>query len=274
MSAPTGIRSGVGFRNAVIFPLTTTGLPEPGAASATAYEGILVSGAKVLTINEPEPRRITHIGDDTVLTLDFLPPTEAATAELHTGKTNDPLDAAVSGVKAFTVGEMSMLGVATDQRGYEPQVGLIGYRQAQDTDPASATYGLRAWDFRIMPKAWLYTRDNGYNDQPEDRVYSVTPAYCSAHLWGTAFSAGTEGMLRSQMLRGVSFGKPKMVAWKTDGTITAFNLPTAHPATATTKMTVWLDGALVSAGITKTVSAVTYAVAPATGKVLVCFYET
>ena len=273
MSAPTGIRSGVGFRNCVVFPLTAAGLPEPGAAAAAAYEGIHVSGAKVLTINEPEPRRISHIGDDTVLTLDFLPPTEAASAELHSGKVNDILDAAIGGMKAFTVGEFAMLGVATDQRGYEPQVGLLAYRQAQDTDPASATFGLRTWDFRLMPKAWLYARDAGYNDQPEDRVYTVTPAYCTAHLWGTAFSTSTEGMLRSQMLRGVSFGKPKLVAWKGDNSRVAFNLPTTAPAVSTDKMTVWVNGTLQTSGLTKTTTSLTFTAAPATNAIVVCFYE-
>lgn len=273
MSAPTGISSGVGFRNCVVFPLNEAGLPEPGTASATAYEGVLVSGAKVLTINEPEPRRISHIGDDTVLTLDFLPPTEAATAELHTGKVNNTLDAAVGGMKKFTVGEAAMLGVATDKRGYEPQVGLLAYRQAQDTDPSSATFGSRTWDFRIMPKAWVYARDSGYSDQPEDRIYTVTPAYCSAHLWGTAFSESTEGMLRSQMLRGLAFGKPKIAVWKGNGTITEFNLPTTAPATATTKMTVWNNGTIVTTNLTKTVTSLTFTTAPVTGNIVVCFYE-
>jgi hypothetical protein len=124
-----------------------------------------------------------------------------------------------------------------------------------------------------MPKAWLYTRDSGYNDQPEDRVYTVTPAYVSSHLWGTAFGTSTEGFVRSQMLRGVSFGKPKIAVWKGDAAILVFNLPTTLPALSTSKMSVFVNGVLTTVGLTKTTTDLTFTPAPAAGAIIVCVYE-
>ena len=71
----------------------------------------------------------------------------------------------------------------------------------------------------------------------------------------------------------MSFGKPKMVAWKGDGTITAFNLPTNAPALATSKMTVWKNGTIVTTGLTKTTTTLTFTTAPAAGDIVVCLYE-
>jgi hypothetical protein len=195
MTAPTGILSGVGYRNAVLFALTTAGYP--AATATTPYEGIRVSGNKVLTLNDPEPRRIFHLGDDSIISIDVLPPQEAITGELHTGKENAILDAAIGNVKVFTVGESTMVGEGTDQRGYEPQMGMLAYRQAQDTDPDSATFGQRSWSWRILPKVQLISRDTGFSDQPEDKTYTVIPAKVGAHLWGTAFSTAVEGFLQA-----------------------------------------------------------------------------
>lgn len=272
MTAPTGTRSGVGFRNAVIFALNAAGLPD--AIATTAYEGLRITGNKVLTITEPEPRRIPYIGDDGIFGMDVLPPTEALTAELHTGKVNDPVDALISGIKAFTVGEMAMLGVNTDKKGYEPQVGMIAYRQAQDTDPASPTYGLRLWETRIFPKVQIISRESGFADAADDRVYTLVPAYCTANLWGTTFTDLANGFTRTQMIRAVSWGKPKVVAWKADGTEVEFLFPTTAPATAVGKIAVFKNGAVVTTGMTPDLDGITFTAAPTSGDLIVAVYET
>jgi len=271
MATPTGIRSGVGFRNAVIFALTAAGLP--AATAATAYEGLRMSGAKTLTINDPEPRRMPHIGDDSISTIDVLPPIEALTAELHTSKIDDPVEELLTGQKKFSVGEAALFGIATDKRGYENQVGVLAYRQAQDTDPASATFGTRVWEFRIMPRAILYARDTGFTDQVEDHVYTVIPAKSGAHLWGTQFSASVEGFSQAQMVRGVCRGKPKLVAFLADGTEDEFTFPAAAQARSTESIAVWNNGSAVTSGITKAVTGVTFTAAPTAGAVIVIFYE-
>lgn len=273
MAAPSGIRSGVGFRNVVLFGLNVTGTP--AATATTPYEGVKMSGAKTLTINDPEPRRMNHVGDDTLITIDVLPPIEALAGELHTGKIDDDVEALVTGQKKFSVGEAALFGVATEKRGYENQVGLLAYRQAQDTDPDSPTFGMRLWDFRIMPKVILYTRDTGFTDQVEDHTYTVVPAKSGAHLWGTPFALATEGFKQAQMVRGVSRGKPKLVAFLADGVASAFNFPVDFPARNTASIVVWKNGTLVSTAMTATVTGITFtAPLPVANDVIVVFYET
>lgn len=274
MAAPTGTRSGVGFRNCVLFALNAAGLPNATGAAAAVYEGVRITGNKSLTINDPEPRRIFHTGDDSILSVDVLPPNEAMTGELHLGKKSDALDALITGQLAFTVGEAKMFGIGTDKRGDEAQVGLLAYRQAQDTDPESSTFGMRTWDFMIMPKVQLVSRESGFGDQPEDKVYTVIPAKVNTHLWGTAFALGTEGFLTGQIVRGVSWKKPKLVAWKGDGNVTALNFPVEAQAVNTDKISVWVNGVLATTGVTKAVSGLTFATAPATTDLVVAFYET
>lgn len=271
MAAPSGIRSGVGFRNVVLFGLNTAGLP--AATATTAYEGLRMSGAKTLTINDPEPRRMNHVGDDSLISIDVLPPIEALSGELHTGKIDDPVEELLTGQKKFSVGEAALFGIATDKRGYENQVGILAYRQAQDTDPASATFGLRLWEFRIMPKAILYTRETGFTDQVEDHVYTVVPAKSGAHLWGTQFSPSVEGFAQAQMIRGVCKGKPKLVAFLADGTAAAFTFPTAAQARHADTIAVWNNGSAVTTGLTKAVTGVTFTAPPTAGALIVVLYE-
>lgn len=272
MSAPSGIRSGVGFRNAVLFALNAAGLP--AATASTPYEGVRITGNKVLTITEPEPRRIPYTGDDGIFGLDVLPPNEILTAELHTGKVNDELDALVGGIKKFTVGEMALLGINTDKKGYEPQVGMIAYRQAQDTDPESATFGARSWEFRVFPKVQIISRESGFADTPDERVYTLVPAYVTSHLWGAAFTEAAEGFTRSQMIRGNAWGKPKIVAWLGDATEDEFLFPTDAQASAAAKVAVFVNGTIQTTGITVATTGVTFTAPPAAAAVIVAVYET
>ncbi len=270
MSAPSKKRSGVGFRNAVIFALNADGLP--AASSTAAYEGIRAEGAKTLTINDPEYRRISHTGDDRLLQFDVLPALEGMTAELRVGRINDDLDAAVSGLSAFVVGEANlMLGGVTDQSGFEPTVGLLAYRQALDEG------GNRVWDARIFPRVTIAKREGGFDDNPEERAYTVTPALVTEHLWGTAFAEGVEGAAQGQVIRGVFQYKPKVVAWLGDNAEDTFLFPAAAPAAATAKVTVWIDGVLTTANLTVLTTSITFTTTPAiptTDALIVALYET
>ncbi len=270
MTAPTGIRAGVGFRHCVIFALNSNGVPN--ATSTSPYEGIVLVGSKALTVTEPEPRRIPYPGDDTILSIDVLPPLEAITGELRVGSTNDILDALISGVSNVTVGEALLHPVGTEKKGYEPQVGILAYRQGQDLDPNSPNFGRRVWDFRIFPRAWLISRDQGYSDNAEERVYTVAPVKVTQHLWGVPFSLTSEGAKSAQMLRGVSYYKPKIVAWKADGDENEFLFPNDSPAADNSTISVFVDGAEVNSEITKSTTKITFNSAPQAGKIIVAFY--
>ena len=302
MSAPSKIRSTAGFRNLELYELNSSGFPiglltlqaqtpytvsgsvvnsgstvalpaGTAVSGSVGYYGIRHSGAKVLTINDPVPRVLPHVGDDGVIALQVLPALEPANGELHVDKTNDVVDAIAGNVKPFQVGEMNLEGVSTSQRGYENQVGAIAYSFAEDTDPDSSHFGSTIWDLRIFPKATVFQRDSGYGQDVNERVYSFTPGYVTTHLWGTAFTMAVEGFTRAQIIRGVSQYKPTVVSFLGDGASKAFPFDSAVPAILASKVIVWVNGVLQSTGILSTVNGVGFNVAPASGAVIVVFYE-
>lgn len=273
MTAPSTTRSGVGFRYCNIFGLDANGYPAAGAVPATAYEGLLLSGAKTLTITDPEPRRIVHVGDDAPFALDVLPPNEAMSGELTISKRNDAVEAAITGKLSFAVGEYKFMAFGDDKRGFEAQVGLMAYRQSLDTDPVSSNFGKRIWELKIFPKVILVPRESGFDENPEARLYTVVPQFVTKHLWGTAVAAGTEGVTRAQGFGGVSEYHPKLVAWLADGTEDEFLFPTTAPAQATGKIVAWNNGVIVSTGMTPSVTKLTFTVAPIVAHVIVALYE-
>lgn len=273
MASPSGVNSGVGFRHAQVLLLDANGIVY--STGTTAYEGVQISGAKALTLNDPEPRQIVHTGDDSVFALDTLPPQEPISGELRMGKQSDTLDALLSNVNNVTVGESVLFPIGTNKRGDENQVALLAYRQAIDTDESSATYGKRVWQLRLFPRCFVIPRESGFEDTPEERTYTIRPAYINRYPWGVTMSTSTEGAVRAQGFRGNAEYKPKLVAFVANNTATTFTLPVA--AANATKIKSWLvstagTGA-VSTATTATTQSLVYTTAPTTGS-LVVWYET
>jgi hypothetical protein len=277
MAAPNVIRSGVGFRHCQIFALSTsTGVIAPGAASATAYEGLQISGARTLEIEDPEPQQINHLGDDRIFASDTLPATESLTGTLTVGKINDTVDALITGQTSYTIGEQKFFGIGTNKRGSEVQVAMLAFRQSLDTTPAAQQ--LRRWEFRLIPATLLIPLAATLNESPEEKTYTVRPQVASKYPWGIAFANGTEGFTEAQALRGIAENKPKIVAWKGNNVLTSFNLPTAFPAVATTKMTVFVyddsaGTASEDATATLTTTTVDPTATPDTDDIVVLVYE-
>lgn len=305
MAQPTSTRSTAGFRSLELYELSSgsvVGLPlgaktlEPytpfAAAGSTptsaagslvaagtavtggvGYYGVIVSGTKVLTINDPAPRSIPHTGNDTLLGVQILPSLEPINGELRLDKTSDVVDAVIGNIKAVVVGETNILGMGTSQRGYENQVGALAYAAAQDTDLTSTTYGSVLWDFRIFPKSFVFARDPGYAQEANERVYTFQPVPTTAHLWGVQFTKAVEGYVRAQMLRGVSQFKPVICGFLGDGSVQAFPFDSARPAASVAKIVVWVDGVLKSSGVTKTLYGLAFTTAPTLGAIVTVFYE-
>ena len=307
MSAPSTVRSTAGFRSIVLYelnpssypigaltlqamtPYTPTGtggssisgstvaIPVGTAISGSVgYYGIKASGAKVLTINDPVPRVIPHVGDDGVICLQVLPALEPANGELRLDKTNDIVDAIAANVKKFTVAEANILGSVTSQRGFENQIAALAYSFGQDTDPDSSQFGSTVWDFRMFPKATVFQRDTGYSQEINERMYSFTPAYVIRHMWGKLFTTAIEGFTRAQIIRGVSQYKPVLVSYLGDGATLAFPFDSAVPAAAVGKVAVWKNGTLltITTDYLVAVGGISMKVAPALNDVVCVFYET
>jgi hypothetical protein len=228
-----------------------------------------------LTLNDPEPRQIVHTGDDSVFALDTLPPQEPISGELVMGKQSESLDALISDVNSVTVGESTLFPIGTNRRGDEAQVALVAYRQAIDVDETSSTYGKRVWQLRLFPRCFVIPREIGFEDKPEERSYTIRPAFINQYPWGVVLTTTTENAVRAQGFRGVAEKKPKLCAFVTNGTSTQFTLPIAAYGTA--KIKAWLVSTAgvgaVSTATTQTTQALSYTTAPTTGT-LVVWYET
>jgi hypothetical protein len=302
MGAPANIRATAGFRNLRLYELNSSYYPiglltlEPVTIYASSgsniisgspvsvaagvsvsgsipYYGIVHSGARVLTVNDPTPRVISHVGDDGVFAVQLLPPTEVMSGELTMDKTNDIVDAIVSNVKKVVIGETKILQEATDKRGFEPQVCGLAYSYAQDNDPNSANFGATLWDWRMFPKATVFMRESGYGQEANQRQYAFTPMFCSSYPWGVQFTNAIEGAVRSQAIRGVGTGKPMIVSYLGNGASLAFPFDSANLALSTAKISVWVNGVLQSTGIAKSIYGISFAVAPTANAVIVVYYE-
>lgn len=272
MTAPGTIRSGVGVRHIQVLELESDGYPL--SVDTTAYEGLTISGVRTFTLDDPEPQQIVHRGDDGIFLLDSLPPTEPVSGEMQGGKINDAVDAFLSDDKSITVSEAKLFGVGTDNRGDESQVALLVYRQTLDSDPDSANFGARRWEFKLLPRVFVIARESGFDENPEERTYTIRPQFVTKYPWGVSFAAGTEGFTRAQMLRGISEYKPKVIAFKGDGATAEFSFPSADPAASTDKVIVWVDGAETTPSTVTTTNFTFGGTAtPSTDAEIVVFYE-
>ena len=267
MTTASGKGFGVGLRHVRIFELS----PATGYIAApdeTAYEGLQLVSGKSISLTNPEPRRITHTGDDRVQAQDFLPPLEGSAGELRVGANDYDIYAILTGTKKSTVGESTGIGWATDLQGSEPIIGVHAYQQSID-----AATKVRRWKSYILPVALAIPRPANLDDNAEEHIFNLLPQVASKHIWGAPFTLATDGFTEAQFIERTTIYKPKIVAFLGDGTTTAFNFPATAQAVNTTGMVVWKNGTELTAGITKAVSGVTITVAPAVGDVVVVWYE-
>jgi len=271
MTTPTGKQFPVGLRSAVVFELDANGYP---AATGTGpYEGFEVVGPKAYTLDVPAVRKITFLGNDRALALDFLPATEASSAELRTSADDIPLNSVLGAVNQYSIGEATFMNYQTDQQGAEPDVAMLLFQQSLDT----ASH-LRFYRFHILPKTRAIPVPAGMDENAAEMKYSLAPNPSTKHLWGTSMVVNTEGSLEAGFINGMSKGRPKIVAFKGNGTATAFLFPTSKPAVSVAKVAgVWVDGVLKAGGgsdYTAAITGITFdAPAPGSGAMIVAFYE-
>lgn len=272
MAAPGTIRSGAGFRHCQVILLDSNGYP--AAVDTTVFEGITLSGARALSIEDPEPRDIVHVGDDRVFQRDVLPPDTPISGEIRSGKVNDALDDVITDDISVTIGEAVLFGFGSDNRGEENQVCILAYRQTLDVDPSSAGFGRRRWEGRLFPKVYIIPRESGFEDTPEERAYTFRPLFVTSYPWGESFAVGTEGFTQAQGFRIISEYKPKIVAWKIEGIgDTTLDFSSGYPAQAAGKITVWVAGVEQTTGFTARTTNIEFSSAPATDALVVAFYE-
>lgn len=269
MSAPGSIVFPTGFRSCQIMALDSDGLP--AAVDENPYDGFTYTSPKTLGITNAAARRISHTGADTVQQVVLLPPQEAATAELHLGQLDSALEAILTSKKVYTIAEANgMVTGLTDLDGFNPTVALLAYTDARDDD------GFQVWHSLLFPKAQLAPQESGLDAVPADRVYQVNPVIGKHHLWGTQYALATEGVLRGQMERYSTFGKPHVTTFLGDGVVTDFDFAVDFPATNIAKIAVYVNKVLKTTNLTKTTTGLSFTASyePADGQKVVVFYET
>jgi len=266
MAAPNEKTLNYGLRYACVYELDANGYPKP--TGTTAYEGIQFKGSTAFDLTIPDARKLTGLGEDGITQVVYLPPQEGADARLNVEAADPVLAALLDGTKVSTVGEATIVGVATDKQGFEPRAALLLYQAAKGLDTGK-TY----WHSYIIPSAQVVRKTPGMGADKAVTQYQVAPNRVRKHLWGTQFSNTTEGFLEAQLLEVWSNYPLRIASYLGDGTTTAFNFPSNFPAVSTDGIKVWKNGTEVTSGLTKAVTGITFNTAPATGDVIVVLRE-
>lgn len=263
-----------GTRLAVFYELDqTTGRIK--ATGMTPYYGQTLYGPKGLSLNVPEPRKITHVGQDRPLQIDWLPATEAMDAEVTASATELNNETLVSGVKSETIGTAKLVPLQSSQQGFEPIVGAWFARQAQNIG------GLRRWESYIFSAAKIIFMPSPMTDGASDVRYKIAPSISTRKLWGPSWSSSDNGATTAQVGQFASTGYPYLPAWKSSSSDTVFPFDTDKPAdNATTAILgVWVNDVLTpSSDYTKATTGITFHTAPGydsdgNGKIVTCLYE-
>lgn len=273
MTVPASVITGAGLRRVYIYELDSAGIPKH--ASTTWYAGVDVQGARLLTVNVPQARRIPHIGNDRFQGYTVLPPTDGISAELRSGKKDISLEALLKGQNVVTVGETKWHGVNTDKDGDEIQVALLEYGAAEDRDDASAAKGALRWTSLLLPRATLYSRRGNADENAYEHIFDVTPYAVNQYPWGKAFAVGTEAYTEANALEGIHEGKPRLLSATGDGATAAFPFPAGIVATSVDKVKVFENGIDITSTLTVTINGITYSGGsePANTDKIVCLLE-
>jgi hypothetical protein len=275
MSAKS-IISGVGARYAVIFNLGTDGLPDINSSSATMVNGSLIQGLKTVTVNDPDPQRFNHYGDDGPFAQDSLPPTEVGNITITVAKQNKVIDAMIEGNKVVTKGQLTMRAANTDKMGNEPQVFFAAYQQALDTDKSSDTFGkLRQWNLYMWPSIRLSGKTKSMEQGISDKTYAGTPTKVTETPWNEAFSESVWGNTQAEYIDTSCDYQPRFNVALGNGTITSFVL--THPPVSSDYLNVWVDGTPATPSSVNTSStnpAFTLSSAPGVGEKVFAIIQT
>jgi hypothetical protein len=274
------IVGGVGTRYGVLIPLDSDGLPSIQSSTAVPQQGTMIAGIKTAITSDPEPQRITHFGQDRPQAQDSLPPTTVGNFTITADSVNLIIDAMAEGNTVRSINTGKWRAGNSDQRGNEPIIAAMFYRQALDMQPGSGTYGkLRQWNTRIYPAARVSPTTQPYDAGATDKSYAGTPTPTGLTLWGETYTESQWGNNYAEYTEGVVDYEPRINWYLGNGTLLAFQL--SHPpaiAGTTGALDVWVAGTLTTpsaVNISLTNPAFTLAAPPAVGaKVVAMVYTT
>jgi len=269
MPTTSGIQYPVGFRYGVAFAIDQITGRLKGNSASIPYQGVDFAGKKAWNLTIPPQRRIDHLNADRVGASDFLPPTTGASGKINVSADSMVLDEIVTANKKVAIGEADEIAMLTSNQGYEPYVALFLYQQAEDY-----VTRLRTWRSFLIPRAKVIPLSSGFADKEVDGVYDILMTPSSTNVFGVNLSPSIDGATDAQIFRTMTAGIPAIAAWIGDGVTVDFTFPTdKSPARDASAITVYKNGVAVVAGLTKTVTKVTFAVAPLITDDISIFWE-
>lgn len=257
MTAPTERTMNYGLRYAVVYELNANGTPK-GVNHTAAYEGLQFQGSTAFELNIPDARKLTGLGEDGITQVVFLPPQEGADGVLNVEGADPALIALLDGTKAETIGEVTAMGGATNRQGFEPQVGLMLYQASRGLVSGSVY-----WRTIFIPSAQVVRKPGSMTAEKSVTQYQVALNRVSKHLWGVAFSNVNNGFTQAQFIEAWSHHPLRLASFVGNNSAVEFPFPADMPAVRTDGIKVWVDGVLVSAGLTLALDKVTFGTAPA-----------
>lgn len=262
-----------GARGGKLFALNS--YERPAGTGTTAYTGIDLYSLKSYELTFPEPRQITHTGNDRLLASQQFPALESVTGVVNFGAEDLDIVALTSGVNVNSdnVAGAEMAAMGTDKQGFEPNVALLLY-QAAVTESKSQVY-----HFHLLMNTTMIPIPPGFADTPQDYRYTVAPNPVDDHLWGDAIDETADGATTATVISGFTSYPPNIAAFVGDNAETAFTFPADEQAVNATDITVFGAAAgsanltEVTTGITKATTGVTWDTAPASGYEIVIVYQ-
>ncbi len=255
---PSGVSWGVDLYRAVVFPINASGefLTTP---DGSFYEGLQFEGSRVFEVTPAESRPIDNYGDGRLRDTIYLPPNTSTKGELRVGYEHQLINAALTGVEQFIVGEKAFIPMSTDQQGNEPIVALLLTQMAHNLSK------LKNWRSYIVPRAQCIPMPSSFNENATEMRYQITMNPSTVTMWNEALNVSDHGCTESAYSPVLSEGRLNVGMWEGDGVYdNVITLPPNKPATAIGKITLHnlTTGVAVTTGITKTTTTITFDAPP------------
>ena len=244
--------TGVGLRQVFVALRDDDGTFEVQGSPAVgvAYQGVRAYKSRALTLNIPEPQRITARGDDRNYYTFNEAPTEVPSGELRSQVFDIDITALLTTTVDYGSGDRRQILLASDKMGEELPAMLYGNQKAVDSSPDSSTYGLRIWRTFFVLNALASLRPPGAEDSAiNENIWALTCNSSSQDQYGRTMTSGIHGCTEAAYAIIHSRYKYAYEVFTGDGSETEFTVAQGANAkfeTGTSPVRCFVDGVLTS----------------------------
>lgn len=229
---------GYGTRRGYLYELDAYG--HPAAPDTGPYTGTKIYGIRGFNLTDPPARVISHFDGDKVAQQQTFPPTDPSSGSITIDGADLDLHAIVGNITKRTLAGIEFLPGLHDQRGNEPNVGILVFQAAKDSA------GNTGWHTRIVPRTTAIRQDGSFGDANYETTYNLAPSASDSHLWGEVMTDNADGTQHAGWLEAFSAEPVMVTAFKADGIEDTFVFSTALPPVDTNYEVYWAVGGVVS----------------------------